>query len=169
MDDDEVNLSEILDELNDSVEAVDTASGDYVSGTCKWVGGGKTVSKDGKYSFSFTPDDSSYKSVTGSIQIYLEGSYGELTIRGIDEAEKINPKQGDSISSYNSELNDCIYAEDDEGNEVEGKAKFTQSGKFERSGEKSYQVTFTPKDTKRYEKKTFRIDIVIEEDPDYKK
>ncbi len=167
--DSSVNLSEIADELNDNVEAYDTATGDSVSGTCRWRSPGSTASKDGKYSFVFEPDDPDYSSVSGTIQVYLDGAYGELTLRGFDDAEDNEDEdgdgliahEGDSISSLNSDLDGFIWAEDEDGNEVDGKTRFTESGRFDSSGRHQYQIKFTPDDTRRYETVTDRVYVYV--------
>ncbi len=169
VDDSSVNLSKIEDELNDNVEAYDTATGDSVSGTCRWRSPGSTASKDGKYNFTFVPDDPDYQNTSGSIQVYLDGSYGELTLCGLDDAEDnrdgegdgLIANEGDSISSLNDDLDDFIWAEDENGNEVDGKVRFTQSGRFDSTGRHQYQIKFTPDDTSRYDTVTDRVYVYV--------
>ena len=149
--------------------SVRTATGDSVSGTCRWRSPGSTASKDGKYSFVFEPDDPDYSSVSGTIQVYLDGAYGELTLRGFDDAEDNEDEdgdgliahEGDSISSLNSDLDGFIWAEDEDGNEVDGKTRFTESGRFDSSGRHQYQIKFTPDDTRRYETVTDRVYVYV--------
>lgn len=156
------SLSDLVDKLNDNVEARDKVTRDFVSGTAVWATNRTSeLTDDGTYPFLFTPDTNDYAPIKGTVKIYAGGNAGEITL-GFNGSAVLTVQAGDKLSSLTDALNDLVYATDSDGDDVEGKAKFKSSSTKFSSGEKdrTYSFTFTPKNS-RYEKKDGSVTIHV--------
>ncbi|MEM1485765.1 hypothetical protein V6615_12980 [Oscillospiraceae bacterium PP1C4] len=142
-------LSDLIEDLNDNVEAYDKATDDYMSGTAEWTSTRRSeLDDDGTFGFVFTPDEAGYNSIRGSIKVYVDTAHGDITIH-IENPKQIDAKDGDKLKEYNNELDDMVWAEDDDGDEVEGKAKFNSSSTtLDSDRDREYEFTFTPRSSK---------------------
>lgn len=143
-------LEDLLEDLNDNVRATDPETRDDVWGTCKWASArGSELDSDGTFSFTFTPDDNMYEAVRGSVKIYVESGAGDISLKiggPLTTGKGSNGKQL-KLKDLTDALNKAVYATDENGNDVEGKAKWNSSNTDADSG-RSYSFTFNPKSSR---------------------
>jgi len=151
-------LSDLLEDLIDNVEAYDKVTKDYMDGTVKWTSARSSeLEDDGTFSFMFTPDEAGYDSVKGSIKVYVDSAHGDITLH-IDGSITVDDDDT-KLKDLTDELNDLVWAEDDEGDTVEGKAKWDSSSNTTADAGRTYRFTFVPKNSK-YNKETGSIEIL---------
>ena len=142
-------LDDLIDELNDNVEAYDTVNKEYLSGDCDWKSSRTSYSldKSGTHSFVFTPDDRNLPTVTGNIKIYVYGNSEDVTL---SYNSTMYFEDGDRLSDYTRELKDSITARNDEGDEIRGSVSWSNGSKTEIRSGRSYTFKFKPSSS-RYE------------------
>ena len=157
-------LSDLLDELNDNVEAYDAKTGDYLDGECKWNLKRSTgLDEDGTFAFTFYPDEKAYDPTTGKIKIYVDGISEDIDLYTTTGEWSITVPAGTSLNSCKKYLKEILRAENDDGEEVKGTIKWDKSGSTKVERSRSYDFTFDPSQS-RYDPVEDSVMIYVEED-----
>ena len=156
-------LNDLLDDLEANVEATNR-SGRVLDGEVEWVDSDSTrVRETRRYRYRFTPDDSDYDDVTGTVRIVVDDDdeYKEEIYPDDNNDRPITVKYGKRLSSYLSKLKDRLtfYNEDDKI--VRGKVKWTNGDK-KITQDGTYKYVFTPNNSK-YRTYKGEIEIIVED------
>lgn len=152
-------LLDLLDDLNDNVYAYDTRTYDTVEGECTWnyPRYAELDDDDRSYPFTFTPNDESYEPVKSKVMIYVDGAFGDISLHY--DTKVLSAKDGDKLRDLTDALEDAVEARDDNGDLVKGSFKWDSSSSTEVREGRSYDFTFKPRKSSRYDSEDGSIEI----------
>lgn len=159
-------LSDLTDELNDSVEAY-SIKNQRVDGTASWVADDSISVVSGKsYRFVFTPDSSKYDTLRKSVKIILDGdekknsSSKNVTLK----ITSIDAEYDDRLSSLEDELEDNVRAYNKDGDRIDGEVEWvSDSTRVTKTGYHDFK--FIP-DSSKYDTVRDEIKVLVDGDSD---